>query len=113
MSNMFEEDFESADFQDIIDLMYRARWIKSAGEDTYGVTVEWSELGKIKALEMARLVRPFTAWLRDRSGPKPDREDQLICANSLAPYRRELGWVTDSEAESIKLVAFIALLAPE
>ena len=106
-------DLEFENFQDIIDLMARARWIKSAREDANGIELEWSEMGKAKAREMASLIKPFIGWLRERTGPKPDREDQLICANSLAPYARELGWATESETESFKLVAFIAVFAPE
>ncbi len=109
----FAADFEFENFQDIIDLMARAGWIKCASEDAEGVSVQWSQLGKAKAREMASLIKPFINWLRDQTGPKPDREDQLICANSLAPYIRELGFVNDTETESLKLIAFIAFLAPE
>lgn len=113
MSNRFDADFEFDNFQDIIELMCRAGWIQSAREDTDGVSVVWTALGKVKAREMASLVKPFAQWLRNRTGPKPDEQDQLICANSLAVYAREIGWPTDSELESRKLVVFVALLAPE
>lgn len=110
--NRFAADFDFDNFQSIIDLMSRAGWLKRAREDSEDVSIEWSELGQAKVGEMKSLVTPFVRWLRDRTGPKPDLADQQIIANSLAPYLRELGWQDESESESLKLIAFVALLAP-
>jgi len=104
---------DSDEFQGTIERMAKAGWIEGVIEAEAGVGVKWTELGNARTKELYALVRPLTDWFKDRSQPKPSAACQIECLLRLMPFVQELGPPELDESESLKLVAFVALLAPK